>query len=421
MGKKEMKDPHHSSAAAVENDDKVEAVLHLLRKHSPLTLKQEKFCNRACVGRFLRIKGDNVKKAAKHLRSCLSWRSSLGIESLIADEFTAELAEGLAYVAGLDDECRPVLVFRIKQDYQKLHTQKQLTRLVVFTLEVAISTMSRNVEQFVILFDASFFKSASAFMNILVTTLKIVAEYYPCRLYKTFVIDPPSLFSYLWKGIRTFVDLSTATMIVSMQDFQDSFDYDDFSSSYPSRVSSLRFDTSSLKSTDKIGSCASSRFAFTVSRDGLDTVKPWCLTLTDTSSSKLGHNTSAYISPLNARSFSFASPAARSEPFGGPRRSFFASTPMPARTTDRHSIGTLRDPRIPRPSFFQSPAVFFRRESHVSKSEKPRDTFVQFLKFYRRPYDEMTYRSKMRPPLGGLVSIVSTQIRRRHVSLSQRF
>lgn len=268
---------------------------------------------------------------------------------------------------------------------------------------------------------SGFFKSASAFMNILVTTLKIVAEYYPCRLFKAFVIDPPSLFSYLWKGIRSFLDLSTATMIVSMQNFQNSFDYDDFSSSYPSRVSSLRFDTSSIKSTDKIGSCASSRFAFTVSRDGLDTVKPWCLTLTDTSSSKLGH-TGAYLSPLNARSFSFASPAARREPIGGPRRSFFASTPMPARTIERHCIGgTLRDPRVPRPSFFQSPAVFFRRESHVSKTEKPRDTFLPFLKFYRRPYDEMTYRSKMRPPLGGLVSIVSTQIRRRHVSLSQRF
>ncbi|CAN7097023.1 SEC14 cytosolic factor-like [Brassica rapa] len=416
MGKKEQKD--HST---VESVDKVEAVLHLLRKHSPLTLKQEKFCNRACVSRFLRTKGDNVKRAAKQLRSCLSWRSSLGIESLIADEFTAELAEGLAYVAGLDDECRPVLVFRIKQDYQKLHTQKQLIRLVVFTLEVAISTMSRNVEEFVILFDASLFKSASAFMNILVTTLRIVAEYYPCRLYKTFVIDPPSLFSYLWKGVRAFVDLSPTTTIVSMLDFQNSYDYDDFTSSYPSRVSSLRFDKSPTKPTDKISSSASSRFAFTVSRDGLDTVKPWCLTLTDTSSSsKLGH-TSAYISPLNARSFSFASPAARREPIDGPRRSFFASTPMPARTSDRHSIGTLRDPRIPRPSFFQSPAVFFRRESQVSKTEKPRDSFVPFLKFYRRPYDEMTYRSKMRPPLGGLVSIVSSQIRRRHVSLSQRF
>ncbi|KAL0732348.1 hypothetical protein Bca4012_008557 [Brassica carinata] len=360
MGKKEQND--HST---VDSDDKVEAVLQLLRKHSPLTLKQEKFCNRACVSRFLRTKGDNVKRAAKQLR---------------------------------------------------------LIRLVVFTLEVAISTMSRNVEEFVILFDASLFKSASAFMNILVTTLRIVAEYYPCRLHKTFVIDPPSLFSYLWKGVRAFVDLSPTTTIVSMLDFQDSYDYDDFSSSYPSRVSSLRFDKSP---TDKISSTASSRFAFTVSRDGLDTVKPWCLTLTDTtssSSSKLGH-TSAYISPLNARSFSFASPAARREPIDGPRRSFFASTPMPARTTDRHSIGTLRDPRIPtRPSFFQSPAVFFRRESRVSKTtEKPRDSFVPFLKFYRRPYDEMTYRSKMRPPLGGLVSIVSSQIRRRHVSLSQRF
>jgi hypothetical protein len=29
---------------------------------------------------------------------------------LIADDFSAELAEGLAYVAGHDDESRPVLV-----------------------------------------------------------------------------------------------------------------------------------------------------------------------------------------------------------------------------------------------------------------------------------------------------------------------
>lgn len=36
-------------------------------------------------------------------------------------------------------------------------------------------------------------------MNLLMTTLKIVAEYYPGRLYKAFVIDPPSLFSYIWK------------------------------------------------------------------------------------------------------------------------------------------------------------------------------------------------------------------------------
>lgn len=69
-------------------------------------------------------------------------------EHLIADEFSAELAEGVAYVSGHDEESRPVVViplinflfilfyivfctkfwffqiFRFKQDYQKLHSQK---------------------------------------------------------------------------------------------------------------------------------------------------------------------------------------------------------------------------------------------------------------------------------------------------------
>ncbi|KAJ6890665.1 hypothetical protein NC651_024233 [Populus alba x Populus x berolinensis] len=152
MGKKEQQ---HQPQKDHKDNDRGEAVLELLRKHAPLTVKQEKFCNNACVERFLRAKGDNVKKAAKHLRACLSWRESIGTENLIADEFSAELAEGVAYVAGHDEESRPVMIFRIKQDYQKFHSQKLFTRLLVFTLEVAIGTMPKNAEQFVLLFDAS--------------------------------------------------------------------------------------------------------------------------------------------------------------------------------------------------------------------------------------------------------------------------
>ncbi|GMY27417.1 phosphatidylinositol transfer protein 3-like [Fagus crenata] len=419
MGKKDQKD-----------DARVEAVVELLRKQAPLTVKQEKFCSKACVERFLQAKGDSVKKAAKHLRACLSWRESLGTDHLIADEFSAELAEGVAYLAGHDEESRPVLVFRIKQDYQKFHSQKLFTRLLVFTLEVAIQTMPKTVEQFVLLFDASFFRSASAFMNLLLATLKIAVEYYPGRLYKAFVIDPPSLFAYLWKGVRPFVELSTVTMVVSSLDFEESLEFNDFST-YP-RASSLRFDPSSLKSTAKIGSCSSSRFSFTVSHH-FDSLKPWYLSLADTSASKVGPTSPsplgpALISPLNARSFSFASPAART-PRGSinggsntrpTRKSLFPSTPLPQRSTGSESI-KIAHPRTPRPSFLQSPAMFFRKESHVSRSDKSRESFVPFLKFYRRPYDEMIYRSKMRPPLGGLISIVSPHLRRRHVSVSQRF
>ncbi|KAJ0035096.1 hypothetical protein Pint_24830 [Pistacia integerrima] len=147
MGKKELQDQ--------KANERVEAVLKLLRKQAPLTVKQEKFCTTACVARFLRAKGDSVKKSAKHLRACLSWRGNIGIDNLTADEFSAELVEGVAYVAGNDEESRPVLVFRIKQDYQKFHSQKMFTRLLVFTLEVAIGTMSKSAEQLVILFDAT--------------------------------------------------------------------------------------------------------------------------------------------------------------------------------------------------------------------------------------------------------------------------
>ncbi|MBA0612429.1 hypothetical protein Godav_013029 [Gossypium davidsonii] len=309
--------------------------------------------------------------------------------------------------------------------------------------------MPKNTQQFVLLLDASkfsffrhpgefsilglmilrkwflgtgFFRSASAFMNLLLAALKIVGEYYPGRLYKAFVIDPPSLFSYLWKGVRPFVELSTATMVVSSLDYEESLDFNDFTS-YP-RASSLRFDPSSIKSTAKVGSCSSSRFSFTVSHH-FDSLKPWYLTLTsDTSASKVGPTASpsplgpALISPLNARSLSFASPAART-PRGNisMRKSLFPSTPLPQRSKAFEPV-KVNHPRTPRPSFLQSPAMFFRRDSHVStKAEKSRESFMPFLKFYRRPYDEMIYRSMMRPPLGGLISIV----KRRHMSVSQRF
>ncbi|XP_059632510.1 uncharacterized protein LOC132275124 [Cornus florida] len=411
-----------------EEKERVDAVLELLRKQAPLTLKQEKFCNYGCVERFLKAKGNSVKKATKQLRACLSWRESIDTEHLTADEFSAELAEGLAYVAGHDEESRPVMIFRIKQDYQKFHSQKLFNRLLVFTLEVAIQSMPRNIEQFVILFDASFFRSASAFMNILLATLKITAEYYPGRLHKAFIIDPPSLFSYLWKGVRPFVELSPVTTVVSSLDFEESLEFNDFTS-YP-RASSLRFDPSSVPSTAKIGSCSSSRFSFTVSHH-FDSLKPWYLTLTDTSGSKVGPTSiaqsnmgPALVSPLNARSFSFASPVARTPRGnlnGSLRKGFFPSTPLPEKT-QKMDFTNINPPRTPRPSFLRSPAVFFKRECHVSSADKSRDSFVPFLKFYRWPYDEMTYRSKMRPPLGGLISIVSPHLmRRRHMSISQRF
>lgn len=403
--------------------EKIEAVRKVMRKQAPLSSKQAEYCNDACVERFLRARGDSVKKAAKNLRAVLSWRETIGADHIIADEFSGELSEGMAYVAGHDDENRPVVMFKIKQDdYPKYQPQKSFVRFLVFTLEVAVASMNRFVDQLVLLFDASFFRSASAFLNLLMGTLKIVADYYPGRLHRAFVIDPPSLFSVMWKGVRPFVELAPATAVVCSLDFEDSLEDASFTA-YP-RTASLRFEPSVAavltagKAGGAVGS-ASSRFAFSVSDNAL---KPWYLSTTPAPGPRSVVPTSSSpslvgASPLSARSFSFASPAARSTtPVQQQQPRTARAPPTPSAAKGHKTPSPLPQqpqqqfPRTPRPSFLQSPFTF-RKDGQASRVERERESFLPFLRFYRRPYDEITYRAMMRRPLGGLIAIVAEDFR----------
>eukprot|EP00250_Pteridium_aquilinum_P005030 c15191_g1_i1 orf=120-845(+) len=189
--------------------EKSKAVLHLLRrKGPPLSAKQLDYCNEACIGRLLKAKGNHVKKAAKQLRATLAWRASLDVDYLTADEFSAELAWGNAYVAGQDEEGRPVLVVRLKPDNVAGQAQKQFIRYFVFTMEVAIACMPSTVEQCVLILDAAdCHKRGSAGFSTIVQLLKVLGEHYPERLARSFIVDAPAMFYYLWKGISKVVDL----------------------------------------------------------------------------------------------------------------------------------------------------------------------------------------------------------------------
>lgn len=414
--------------ADAKEREKIDAVRKLLRKQAPLSIKQAQYCDDACVERFLRWRGESVKKAAKHLRTVLSWRETVGADHIMADEFSAELADGVAFVSGHDDDGRPVVVFRIKQEYPKFRSPKSFVRLLVLTLEVAVACMSRSVHQLVLLFDASFFRSASAFLNLLMGTLKIVADYYPGRLHRAFVIDAPSLFSVLWKGVRPFVELAPVTAVVCSLDFEDSLEDASFTA-YP-RTASLRLEPPPAAVTGKAGvGSASSRFSVTPTDNP---VKPWYLSTipasvgsrsvvpTSSSPSLVG------ASPLSARSFSFASPAALRSTTAVPRGG--GAHPTPSSAVKGHKTPP-QFPRTPRPSFLQSPSTLFafRKDGQqTSRVERERGSFLPYLRFYRRPYDEISYRAMMRPPLGGLIPIVEKfkhkpvqQTLRRHAGLHQ--
>ena len=228
------------------------------------------------------------------------------------------------------------------------------------------------------------------------------------------------------------MELAPATAVVCSLDFEDSLEDASFTA-YP-RTASLRFEPSGAAVLTTMGKAAggavgsaSSRFAFSVSDNAL---KPWYLSTTPAAGprSVVPSSSPSLVgaSPLSARSFSFASPAARSTPAPliqqhqqrGGRAPPIPSAPKGHKTPPPAPLSTppqqQQFPRTPRPSFLQSPFTF-RKDGHQasSRGERERESFLPFLRFYRRPYDEISYRARMRPPLGGLIAIVDDKFRQK--------
>lgn len=67
-------------------------------------------------------------------------------------------------------------------------------------------------------------------------------------------------------------------------------------------------------------------------------------------------------------------------------------------------------------SFFHSPSVNKEEAPFVIEEAKHRnvDVFRPYLTFLQAPYDEAGYRAMMKPPLGGLASIISGDLKRKN-------
>ncbi|XLR38735.1 hypothetical protein S83_023395, partial [Arachis hypogaea] len=69
-------------------------------------VQKEKFCNYGCVKRFLKAKDDNVKKAAKQLRACLSWRDTIatGIGRILVSRNLVPFLVPFLFFVGEEEE-----------------------------------------------------------------------------------------------------------------------------------------------------------------------------------------------------------------------------------------------------------------------------------------------------------------------------
>jgi hypothetical protein len=57
----------------------------------------------------------------------------------------------------------------------------------------------------------------------------------------------------------------------------------------------------------------------------------------------------------------------------------------------------------------------FRKDGQANRSEREHECFLPFLHFYRRPYNEISYCTKMHHLLGGLISIVCEKFKQKPV------
>ncbi|GAQ80813.1 Sec14p-like phosphatidylinositol transfer family protein [Klebsormidium nitens] len=190
--------------------DNVALVRAELDKHT--TSKEERqeleaWADDACISRYLRARKNNVAQAIKLLRASLKWRVDFSVASLHAEEFPDEFAAGKMYVGGRDTQGRPVLITRKKADAIQAGQHERYLRHLVFTLESTVAAMPPGVEQWVWIMDLQGYSRAnSPPLSVSYATMKILADHYPERLKTAFIVDAPSIFSFLWKALASFID-----------------------------------------------------------------------------------------------------------------------------------------------------------------------------------------------------------------------
>merc|ERR1711974_367109 len=185
-------------------------------KHSlepPLTEKEKLFCDKTCLLRYLRANSWNNSKALTGLTATLKWRREFKPDEITAKDIEAELRAGKMYVKGFTKKGHPLMVTKKSQETKSVNYDAQL-KLLVYTMEKAISLMPEGIEQWVWILDMNNYSRAnSPPISASLETLKIFSNHYPERLYKCLLVDAPWVFSFFYKILRPFIDRKTAEKI----------------------------------------------------------------------------------------------------------------------------------------------------------------------------------------------------------------
>eukprot|EP00879_Flechtneria_rotunda_P011394 GHRR01011901.1.p1 GENE.GHRR01011901.1~~GHRR01011901.1.p1 ORF type:complete len:280 (+),score=62.06 GHRR01011901.1:132-971(+) len=223
-------------------------------------------CDEACLQRYLRARNGDVTKAAAMLKATLEWRKEQKVDDMKLEEFAnmRYMREGWVYVDGNDADGRSVVMFRKRKDKLPLSESDQYLRFMTFVIETAVKNMKNGQEQWIWILDLAAYSPTNAPpLSITLSVLQLLANHYPERLYKAYVVNAPSIFQLAWK-VRKFLFACLHLLRMRLQGT-----YDDRLSAASVRSSSLWPQPDNYTSADPAdhGAASSMRISCDIAAD----------------------------------------------------------------------------------------------------------------------------------------------------------
>lgn len=201
---------NHQENDVAQRDAKVNELRIALGSLSGRSLK---YCNDACLKRYLEARNWNIDKAHKMLEETLKWRATYKPDEIRWHEISHEGETGKVSRANFHDRHgRTVLIMR--PGMQNTKDAEGNIRHLVYLIENSILNLGEGQEQMSWLID---FTGLSLSNSVPVRTardiINILQNHYPERLAIAFLYNPPRIFEAFWKAVKYFLDPKTSQKV----------------------------------------------------------------------------------------------------------------------------------------------------------------------------------------------------------------
>eukprot|EP01059_Diplonema_ambulator_P037456 TRINITY_DN9926_c0_g1_i1.p1 TRINITY_DN9926_c0_g1~~TRINITY_DN9926_c0_g1_i1.p1 ORF type:complete len:282 (+),score=77.33 TRINITY_DN9926_c0_g1_i1:56-901(+) len=185
-----------------------------------LSEAQKQWLDEACLLRYLRARKFKAKKAKEMLVGTMNWRVEEKPHHIPHTAIYSQATHLSNYVHGVDKHGHPICYMRFERDPPGFSSEEKL-KYIKFNLEESLRIMDRNaaiypgVEKLIYIIDLNGFSMTApgADTGIASKWGDMLQNHYPERLYKAYLVNYPTIFSFFWRIVSAFMDKVTVEKV----------------------------------------------------------------------------------------------------------------------------------------------------------------------------------------------------------------